>query len=137
MHALYAIKTQLQAAEGISCLSLCLYGYEGWTQSVSACNCSLPSYVSHVGLRRIILETGDLTHQLGPELTRFLLARAEANLYGRLTLAELIIMAQEVGRGVRRLGYGPRATIHSAAVSLALPLNQERQEKLHYLDQYR
>ena len=31
---------------------------------------SLLSYVSHVGLRRIILETGDLTHQLGPDLTR-------------------------------------------------------------------
>ena len=54
------------------------------------------SYVSHVGLRRIILETSDFTPQLGPDLTRFLLARAEANLYGRLTLAELIIMAQEV-----------------------------------------
>ena len=103
-------------------------------------NNSLPRYVSHVGLRRIILETGDLTHQLGPDLPRFLLARAEANLYGRLTLAELILLAQEVGRGraLRRLpGYGPRSTIHSAAVSLALPLNQQRQEKLQYLDQYR
>ena len=30
---------------------------------------------------------------------RFLLARAEANLYGRLTLDELMIMAQEVHRG--------------------------------------
>ena len=116
---------------------LTLYGTIRDLASSVSLNHSLPSYVSHVGLRRIILETGDITHQLGPDLPRFLLARAEANLYGRLTLAELIIMAQEVGRGVRRLGYGPRATIHSAAVSLALPLNQERQEKLHYLDQYR
>ena len=60
------------------------------------------SYVSHVGLRRIILETSDFPQQLGTDLARFLLARAEANLYGRLTLAELIIMAQEVQRGVRR-----------------------------------
>ena len=93
--------------------------------------------MSHVGLRRIILETSDLPQQLGTDLTRFLLARAEANLYGRLTLAELIIMAQEVQRGVRRFGYGPRSTIHNAAVSLALPLNQEREDKLQYLDQYR
>ena len=27
-------------------------------------------YVSHVGLRRIILETSDITHQLGTNLTR-------------------------------------------------------------------
>ena len=47
------------------------------------------------------------------------------------------MMAQEVGRGVRRFSYGPRSTIHNAAVSLALPLNQEREEKLNYLDQYR
>ena len=93
--------------------------------------------MSHVGLRRIILETSDLPQQLGTDLTRFPLARAEANLYGRLTLAELIIMAQEVQRGVRRFGYGPRSTIHNAAVSLALPLNQEREDKLSYLDQYR
>ena len=59
---------------------------------------NISRYVSHVGLRRIILETGDqLTGELGPDLPRFLLARAEANLYGRLTLAELIMMAQEVG----------------------------------------
>ena len=38
---------------------------------------------------------------------------------------------------MRRHGYGPRSTIHQAAVSLALPLNQEREDKLSYLDQYR
>ena len=27
-------------------------------------------YVSHVGLRRIILETADITHQLGTNLSR-------------------------------------------------------------------
>ena len=120
----------------LRCL-LKLYGTIRDLASSVSLNHSLPSYVSHVGLRRIILETGDITHQLGPDLPRFLLARAEANLYGRLTLAELIILAQEVGRGVRRFGYGPRSTIHNAAVSLALPLNQEREEKLNYLDQYR
>ena len=67
---------------------------------------------------------------------RFLLARAESNLYGRLTLAELVIMAQEVSRGVRRHGYGPRSTIHQACVSIALPQNQERDVKLSYMDKY-
>ena len=38
---------------------------------------------------------------------------------------------------MRRHGYGPRSTIPQAAVSLALPLNQEREDKLSYLDQYR
>ena len=96
-------------------------------------------YVSHVGLRRIILETTEVAQQLGPDLARFLLARAESNLYGRLTLAELVIMAQEVARGGWRrhqLGYGPRSTLHQAAVSLALPHNQEREVKLSYLEQY-
>ena len=141
----YAIKTPLKAPKafwgfwGISCISLCRYNrfFLLFINKYLYLNYSLPRYVSHVGLRRIILETGDLTHQLGPDLPRFLLARAEANLYGRLTLAELIMMAQEVGRGVRRFSYGPRSTIHNAAVSLALPLNQEREDKLHYLDQYR
>ena len=53
-----------------------------------------------------------------------------------MTLAELIIMAQEVARGVRRFGYGPRSTIHQACVSLALPHNEERDLKLSYMDQY-
>ena len=65
-----------------------------------------------------------------------MLARAESNLYGRLTLAELVIMAGEVTRGVRRHGYGPRSTIHQACVSLALPHNEERDVKLSYMDQY-
>ena len=46
---------------------------------------------------------------------------------------------QEVARGgLRRhqLGYGPRSTLHQAAVSLALPHNQEREVKLSYLEQY-
>jgi len=93
-------------------------------------------FVSHVGLRRIILETPDLPEEIGTNLTRFLLARAEANLYGRLTLDELMIMAQEVHRGAKRHGYGPRATIHTAAVSIALPNNVEREDRLDYLDQY-
>jgi len=93
-------------------------------------------FVSHVGLRRIILETPELPEEIGPNLTRFLLARAEANLYGRLTLDELMIMAQEVHRGAKRHGYGPRATIHNAAVSIALPNNLEREDRLNYLEEY-
>jgi hypothetical protein len=41
--------------------------------------------VSHVGLRRIILETPEVEAEIGPTLTRTLLAHAEQNLYGRLT----------------------------------------------------
>merc|ERR1712013_895862 len=97
------------------------------------------SYVSHVGLRRIILETPELAEQIGNSFARLLLLRAENNLYGRLTLPELMIMAQEVNRGTvgrAKRGYGPRATVQSAAVSIALPNNQEREERLNYLDQY-
>ena len=66
------------------------------------------------------------------------MARAESNLYGRLTLAELMILAQEVARGLgeTRLGYGPRSTLHQAAVSIALPHNQERAATLSYMEQY-
>jgi rhomboid-related protein 1/2/3 len=46
------------------------------------------------------------------------------------------MMAQEVHRGGRRHGYGPRATIHTAAVSIALPNNMEREERLNYLEEY-
>jgi len=98
-------------------------------------------YVSHVGLRRIILETPELAEQIGNSFARLLLLRAENNLYGRLTLPELMIMAQEVNRGTlgrpaAKRGYGPRATVQSAAVSIALPNNQDREERLTYLDQY-
>merc|ERR1712210_136914 len=99
------------------------------------------SYVSHVGLRRIILETPELAEQIGNSFARLLLLRAENNLYGRLTLPELMIMAQEVNRGTlgrpaAKRGFGPRATVQSAAVSIALPNNQDREERLTYLDQY-
>lgn len=96
-------------------------------------------YVSHVGLRRIVLETPELGEQIGNTLSRLLLARAEGNLYGRLTLPELMIMGQEVSQGTlhrAKRGYGPRATVQSAAVSIALPNNQEREDRLSYLDQY-
>jgi rhomboid-related protein 1/2/3 len=98
-------------------------------------------YVSHVGLRRIILETPELAEQIGNSFARLLLLRAENNLYGRLTLPELMIMAQEVNRGTlgrpaAKRGFGPRATVQSAAVSIALPNNQDREERLTYLDQY-
>ena len=53
---------------------------------------------------------------------RFLLARAEGNLYGRLTLEELAILAQEVARGLgeTRMGYGPRSTIHQAIIKTTI-----------------
>lgn len=91
-------------------------------------------YVSHVGLRRILLETPQLTDELGGNLARFLLASAESNLYGRLTLEEFIMMGREIEKGSR--GLGPRHTVHSAAVSIALPNNLEREERLEYLEQY-
>ena len=47
--------------------------------------------VSHVGLRRIILETPELEADLGPTFTRALLARAEQNIYGRLTFEEFLL----------------------------------------------
>ena len=52
--------------------------------------------VSHVGLRRIILETPELEADLGPTFTRALLARAEQNIYGRLTFEEFLLLAREV-----------------------------------------
>jgi membrane associated rhomboid family serine protease len=52
--------------------------------------------VSHVGLRRIVLETPELEQEIGSTFTRALLARSEQNLYGRLTLEEFVIMAREV-----------------------------------------
>jgi len=93
-------------------------------------------FVSHVGLRRIILENPEIEDEIGKPLTRLLINRAETNLYGRLTLNELIIMGQEVQRGLRRHGYGPRSQVHTAAVSIALPNNEEREERLNYLEQY-
>ena len=52
--------------------------------------------VSHVGLRRIILETPELEAEVGPTFTRALLTRAESNLYGRMTFDEFILLAREV-----------------------------------------
>ena len=52
--------------------------------------------VSHVGLRRIILETPELEADLGTTFTRALLARAEQNIYGRLTFEEFLLLAREV-----------------------------------------
>ena len=54
--------------------------------------------MSHVGLRRIVLETPELEEEIGATLTRALLVRAEQNLYGRLTLEEFIILAREVAQ---------------------------------------
>ena len=51
----------------------------------------------------------------------------------------MAILAQEVARGLgeTRMGYGPRSTIHQAAVSIAMPArSQERAAKLSYMEQY-
>jgi len=52
--------------------------------------------VSHVGLRRIVLETPELEADLGTTFARALLARAEQNIYGRLTFEEFLLLAREV-----------------------------------------
>ena len=102
--------------------------------------------VSHVGLRRIILETPEVETEIGPTLTRTLLAHAEQNLYGRLTFEEFLLMAREVAAysqgypssapqmphdrmPVGYYGTTPRQTIHNAAVRLAIPV-QEREDRV-------
>ena len=52
--------------------------------------------ISHVGLRRIILETPEVEADLGTTFTRALLARAEQNIYGNLTFEEFLLLAREV-----------------------------------------
>ena len=52
--------------------------------------------MSHVGLRRIVLETPELEREIGTTFSRALLARAEQNLYGRLTFEEFVMLAREV-----------------------------------------
>ena len=52
--------------------------------------------VSHVGLRRIVLETPELEQEVGSAFARALLGRAENNLYGRITFEEFILLAREV-----------------------------------------
>lgn len=114
--------------------------------------------VSHVGLRRIILETPELEAEIGPTFTRALLTRAESNLYGRMTFEEFILLAREVqsystaGRGSSRSNQvhaaayeesnapqypksAPKHTLHNAAVKLAIPVT-ERDDRLNYLDEY-
>ena len=104
-------------------------------------------YVSHVGLRRIVLETPELEAEIGPTLTRALLVRAEQNLYGRLTFEEFVLLAREVdhytsgrapgpgGRTNRVSPMAPRHQVHSAAVRIAIPVS-ERDERVSYLDEY-
>ena len=99
--------------------------------------------VSHVGLRRIILETPEVETELGPTFTRGLLAHAEQNLYGRLTFEEFLLMAREVAAysqgyptttttTTQRMADAsrqsfrstPKQTIHNAAVRLAIPVTE-------------
>ena len=113
--------------------------------------------VSHVGLRRIILETPELEQEIGPTFTRALLARSESNLYGRMTFEDFILLAREVTAystatrggttgGAQNVVYPyegvqqypksvPKYTFHGAAVKLAIPVS-ERDDRLSYLDQY-
>lgn len=117
--------------------------------------------VSHVGLRRIILETPELEAEIGPTFTRALLARAEQNLYGRMSFEEFILLAREVSsyqnghaghlRGAAVSPYEsqgrlypvvpgqerstPKQTLNGAAVRLAIPAS-EREDRLNYLDEY-
>lgn len=107
--------------------------------------------VSHVGLRRIVLETPELEEEIGPAFARALLARAEQNLYGRMTFEEFILLASEVaaytrgyrggistiygGQPVPLRSMAPKHTIHNAAVRVAIPVS-ERDDRIAYLDQY-
>lgn len=111
--------------------------------------------ISHVGLRRIILETPELEAEVGPTFTRALLTRAESNLYGRMTFDEFILLAREVQSystaGRRPMAHNqvhpsydgppqypksaPKHTLHNAAVKLAIPV-RERDDRLSYLDEY-
>ena len=52
--------------------------------------------VSHVGLRRIVLETPELEAEVGSAFARALLQRSEQNLYGRISLEEFVLLAREV-----------------------------------------
>ena len=75
--------------------------------------------VSHVGLRRIILETPELEADLGPTFTRALLARAEQNIYGRLTFEEFLLLAREVAvytHGYRQQQQHQNSSPHNAYV---------------------
>ena len=102
-------------------------------------------YVSHVGLRRIVLETPELEDEIGATLTRALLVRAEQNLYGRLTFEEFLILAREVAQYTQGLStrrpqvaqsaMRPKNHVHNAAVRIAIPV-AERDERISYLDQY-
>ena len=100
--------------------------------------------VSHVGLRRIILETPEVETEIGPTFTRTLLAHAEQNLYGRLTFEDFLLIARDVAaysQGYpstvqqmpthRPVQYGntPKQTIHNAAVRLAIPV-EERDDRV-------
>ena len=111
--------------------------------------------VSHVGLRRIILETPELEAEIGAVFTRALLTRAESNLYGRMTFEDFIMLAREVTAYSTASRYPPqnnvvypydsgvpqypksvpKYTLHGAAVKLAIPVG-ERDDRLSYLDQY-
>ena len=78
--------------------------------------------ISHVGLRRIILETPELEAEVGPTFTRALLTRAESNLYGRMTFDEFILLAREVqsySTAGRRGGGGHHAAGHSSPMTTA------------------
>ncbi|XP_040563771.1 rhomboid-related protein 2 [Lepeophtheirus salmonis] len=121
--------------------------------------------VSHVGLRRIILETPELEAEIGSALTRTLLNRAERNLYGRISYEEFLDTYSEVLRYQMAQTYSssntsgsrnpnnnnnhispqyasrwnspitPKGHAHYASVKLAIP-KSERSVRLSYLDQY-
>ena len=82
-------------------------------------------FVSHVGLRRIVLETPELEAEIGATLTRALLVRAEQNLYGRLTLEEFFILAREVAQYTNSM---------STTTSSTAPLGRRGKNKVRISD---
>ncbi|QQP49324.1 Rhomboid-like protein [Caligus rogercresseyi] len=87
--------------------------------------------VSHVGLRRIILETPELEAEIGSAFTRTLLNRAERNLYGRLSYQEFlqtysdIIRYQMVTAGEPQApaSWTPKGQAHLPLLSSQFPRN--------------
>ena len=122
--------------------------------------------VSHVGLRRIILETPELEAEVGPTFTRALLTRAEQNLYGRMTLEDFLLLYREVasysagtgsyhngggyvnghnGNAVSPYGGSGHPTVYPKSAPKTTIHNaavrlaipvNEREDRLNYLDEY-
>ena len=80
--------------------------------------------ISHVGLRRIILETPEVEADLGTTFTRALLARAEQNIYGRLTFEEFLLLAREVPTYFKTMSYDGLSKVFKSHRKVKIPLTK-------------